>query len=237
LAPAVGLVVKPWRDVSLYANSIEGLGQGPTAPIAAVNAGEVFAPIRTRQVEVGTKAVSSPVGVTLALFQITQPSGLTDPRARVFVVGGEQRNGGVELSVSGEPLAGVRVLASAAFIDAELTRTAGGAVDGKTAPGVPVTQLRAGAGYDLPPVPGLTVGGRVSYPSAQHADAANAQSIPGWAPLDLHARYRFEVNRTPLTARLSILNATNNTYWQSAGRVFLSTGAPLAAVFSLSAGF
>ncbi len=31
-SPVYGLVVKPWQHVSLYANHIEGLQQGPTAP-------------------------------------------------------------------------------------------------------------------------------------------------------------------------------------------------------------
>jgi iron complex outermembrane recepter protein len=44
ITPMVGLVIKPWQRVSLYGNYIEGLQQGPTAPLTAVNAGEVFAP-------------------------------------------------------------------------------------------------------------------------------------------------------------------------------------------------
>ena len=58
--PVYGIVLKPWENVSVYANRIEGLAQGPTAPASAggmpvTNAGEVFAPARSKQVEAGIK--------------------------------------------------------------------------------------------------------------------------------------------------------------------------------------
>lgn len=42
--PMVGVVVKPWSNVSLYANYIEGLSKGDVAPTTASNQGEVLAP-------------------------------------------------------------------------------------------------------------------------------------------------------------------------------------------------
>jgi len=44
--PMAGLVVRPIDHVSLYANFIEGLSRGDTAPATAVNAGEVLALLR-----------------------------------------------------------------------------------------------------------------------------------------------------------------------------------------------
>ena len=44
VTPMAGIVVKPWQGVSLYANYIEGLSKGDTAPSTASNAGEIFAP-------------------------------------------------------------------------------------------------------------------------------------------------------------------------------------------------
>lgn len=38
ITPLVGLVVQPWNNVSVYANYIEGLSKGDTAPLTAVNA-------------------------------------------------------------------------------------------------------------------------------------------------------------------------------------------------------
>ena len=49
VTPMVGLVVKPWSNVSLYGNYIEGLQQGQTAPATAANADETFPPYVTKQ--------------------------------------------------------------------------------------------------------------------------------------------------------------------------------------------
>ena len=68
---------QPWDHVSLYANYIEGLTTGPIAPAGTSNAGEIFAPIKTKQVEAGVKVDFGSVTTTLGLFQIKQPAGLT----------------------------------------------------------------------------------------------------------------------------------------------------------------
>ncbi|MHC2420060.1 iron complex outermembrane receptor protein, partial [Sinorhizobium meliloti] len=55
VTPLAGIVVKPWDNVALYANYVEGLSVGDTAPTTAVNAGETLAPYRSKQYEIGTK--------------------------------------------------------------------------------------------------------------------------------------------------------------------------------------
>nr|WP_314075119.1 TonB-dependent receptor [uncultured Roseococcus sp.] len=235
--PAVGLVVRPWRQVTFYANYIEGLSQGPAAPLGSANYGEVFAPIRSRQYEVGAKYDFGRVLATLALFQIEQPSGLLDTRSNRYSVGGETRNQGVELSLFGEVTRGLRVLGGVTFMRGEQTRTPGGLNDGKTAIGVPGTQLNIGAEWDTPFVPGLTLGGRVIHTSSQYASADNAQSIPGWTRVDLNARYRFErAGGQPVTLRAGIENVFGENYWAAASSNFgLARGAP--RTFLLSATF
>lgn len=69
LTPLAGIVVKPLRHVSLYANYIEGLSKGDIAPNIASNAGQVFAPYKSRQYEVGTKADFGMVLATTAVFR------------------------------------------------------------------------------------------------------------------------------------------------------------------------
>ncbi|HML90747.1 MAG TPA: TonB-dependent receptor plug domain-containing protein, partial [Methylomusa anaerophila] len=49
--PSVGLVIKARPNLSFYGNYIEGLQQGATAPAAAANAGEIFAPFKSKQYE------------------------------------------------------------------------------------------------------------------------------------------------------------------------------------------
>jgi iron complex outermembrane receptor protein len=147
--PMVGLVVKPWQHVSLYGNYIEGLQQGPIAPLGAANAGEVFAPFRSKGYEAGVKVDFGRIATTLAVFQITPPNAFLNPDTNVFGINGEQRNRGLEFSVFGEVMDGLRLLGGTSYIDAELTKTEGGLNQGNKAPILPF-QLTLYGEWDLP---------------------------------------------------------------------------------------
>ncbi len=65
------------------------------------------------------------MGGSLALFEIKNAVG--DPRRqRSLRPDAEQRNRGVELNVFGEPMLGMRLNASATWLQAELTKTKNG---------------------------------------------------------------------------------------------------------------
>lgn len=187
VTPVVGVVVKPAAGVSLFANRIEGLQQGPTAPLypTIINGGEIFAPYRSVQYEIGGKFSSGRLNASLAAYTTTLPSAfaVADPaspgRFR-FGVFGEQRNRGVELSVDGEVARGLRVIAGASLIDAELRGTTGAANDGNDAPGVPDLLVNANVEWDLPFVPGATLTSRAVHTGGQAVDAANTLRIPSW---------------------------------------------------------
>ncbi|NVK33427.1 MAG: TonB-dependent siderophore receptor [Rhodobacteraceae bacterium] len=215
--PAIGVVLKPWDTVSLYGNYVETLAQGPTAPTGTVNAGTMFEPTVTRQIEAGVKAEWNGLTTTLGVFEITMPNGLTNPTSNIFSVDGEQRNRGIEFNVYGEPVDGLRVLGGVAFIDGELARTAGGSLDGNKAVGVPDYQIVAGAEWDLPFLPELTVSGQVIHTASQLVDASNTQKIPDWTRLDMGARYTFEPEAgKPIALRLAVQNVFDTDYWASA---------------------
>jgi iron complex outermembrane recepter protein len=235
--PLVGVVVKPWENVSLYASYAEGFSFGPTAPIGAVNQGTTFAPVITKQTEAGVKFDFGTMGATFALFEVKRPSSFTDPSTLIFGVDGEQRNRGVELNVFGEPVSGLRLLGGITLVDGELTKTAGGTFDGNVAPATPRTQISFGGEFDLPEsmVSGVTLSGRVVYTGKQYLDQANNLSIPDFTRLDLGARYKFDVHGKPVTARLNVLNVTGEDYWASTGQGVLSLGTPRTVLLSLSA--
>lgn len=226
--PAVGIVVKPWRNVSLYANYIEGLSQGPTAPAAAANSGEAFAPIKSKQYEAGIKLEHGGLGATLSVFQIEQPSGMLDPVTNIYGVDGEVRNRGVELNVFGEVTRGLRVLGGVAFMDGVQTKTVNGTNDGKKAIGIPDIQLNLGAEWDAPFLDGLAFWGRLIHTASQYASADNSQSIPDWTRADLGVRYTFDRgDGQPVTIRASVENVFDKSYWAAASSNFgLARGAP-----------
>jgi len=215
--PAFGLLIKPQQNVSLYANYIQGLQQGPTAPSTARNAGQIFAPYVSKQVEVGAKVDWGRVRTTLAAFEIRQPSGFTDPTTLVYSVDGEQRNRGIELNIAGEASKSVRVLGGVTFMNGKLTNTGNASTQGNTAPGVPHTMVNLGAEWDLPFVPNLTASGTAIYTSPEYLDNANTQKIPGWTRFDVGLRYvYYGENGKPVTIRANIQNLFNRAYWANA---------------------
>jgi len=232
ITPSVGLIVKPWENISLYSSYIEGLTQGPTAPAGTVNAGEVFPPFASKQIEVGAKADLGSLALTAALFRISQPSALTNPATNRFDLDGEQQNTGLELGVFGEVARGVRLLGGATFLDGELKRTANGTNDGNTAVGTPKLSVSLGSEWDLAAVPGLTLSGRVIHVGSQYVNASNTLSIPSWTRWDVGARYVLKSVGYPVTLRANVENLFDRNYWSSASRGFLSFGAPRTVVVS-----
>ncbi len=236
VTPLVGIVFKPVQNVSLYANYIEGLSKGDIAPAAASNAGQVFAPYKTKQHEVGVKVDFKNVMATLAAFRITKPSGQLS--GAVFTVDSEQRNQGLELTVAGEPLQGIRVLGGVTLLDAKLTKTPSAATTGNRPVGVPTWMANVGAEWDLPWVSGLTLTSGVNFTGREYVNQANTQSVPGWTTVDFGTRYTTSIHGKSTTFRAGLLNAFNRKYWSGVASFgTISLGAPRTLFASATVDF
>jgi len=233
VTPAVGLIVKPWRQVSLYANYIEGLSQGPVAPAGSVNAGQVFPPSKTKQLEGGVKVEHGTLAATLSVFDITQPTGRTNASTLVFSVDAERRNRGIELNVFGQASRSTRVLGGVMLLDSRYTETEGGLNEGNRAPGAEVN-LNLGGEWDTPFAPGLTLSARAIYTGSAYIDAENTQKIPGWTRIDAGARYAFRAGDKPVTLRANVENLFDEDYWRDE---YLYRGAPRTFLLSASIDF
>jgi iron complex outermembrane receptor protein len=233
--PMAAIVYKPMQGVSVYANYIEALQQGLVASGVDVdNRGTTFAPYKTRQKEIGIKYDSGKLGMSAALFTTNLPSAYVENR--IFGVFGEQRNRGVELSVFGTPMQGVRVLGGLTLLDAQQVTTAGGRNQGKDVIGVPKTQMNLGGEWDVPNVPGLNLNARVLYTATQFADGANTQEVPAWTRVDLGVNYAMKIADRAVTLRARVDNVADKSYWASAGGYpgagYLVVGAPRTFVVS-----
>jgi iron complex outermembrane receptor protein len=244
--PVYGLVFKPWDHVSFYANRIEGLAQGPTAPTTfgpriVTNGGEVSAPARSKQLEAGVKVDMGTYGASLGVYRIEQPSDgyteVVDATTARFVREGEQVNKGVEVNVFGEPINGLRLISGVTVMDTELKKTQGGLNDGNRAIGVPTFQFNASADWDVPGLQGVALNARMLRTGGQYADAANNLSLPAWNRFDAGARYAFKVQEKDVTVRFGVENVANKKYWESAQGGFLTQGEPRVAKLSGSIDF
>jgi iron complex outermembrane receptor protein len=240
VTPMAGIVYRPVKAVSLYANYIEGLQQGPTASGVGIdNTGAIFAPYVSRQKEIGVKYEVGTLGATAAVFRTTMPSAYVENGH--FGVFGEQRNQGLEMTVYGMPVRGLRLLGGLTLLDASQRVTKDAANQGKDVIGVPDTQANIGADWDVPGVRGLSLNARTVYTSSQYADAANAQKLPSWTRLDLGASYATRILDRDVTFRARVDNVTDKSYWASAGGYpnsnYLILGAPRTVSVSATVGF
>lgn len=235
VTPLGALLVKV-GNYSFYANYSEGLAQGATAPTGTVNQGEFLSPSVTEQYEGGIKYDGGNYGLTAAVFEIKQPNTFTNT-SNVFVADGEQRNRGVELSIFGEPVRGMRLLGGLTYIQAKQTRTQNGVNDGNDAVGIPRFNVVLNGEYDIQALPGLTLTSRITAFSEAQADVGNTQSIPGWGRLDIGGRYVTEVSGKALTFHVNLINVADKTYWNSVSRGFITSGAPRTLLVSTSIDF
>ncbi|MGN8273659.1 TonB-dependent receptor [Pseudomonas sp. SMN5] len=210
--PLVGVVVKPWEDVSLYYNYVEGLSKGDIAPGTAANAGETFAPYESKQHEIGVKYEHGTFMTTLALFQIEKPSGEVGV-GNVFSVQAEQRNRGMELSIYGEVAPGTRLMGGVTLLDGELTDSATAANRGNKPVGVPDVQANVWAEWDTPWLEGFTLTGGAIYTDRQYVNQANTQELDAWTRFDAGARYATKIEGRPTTFRATVQNVFDREYW------------------------
>ncbi|EIW19711.1 iron complex outermembrane recepter protein [Pelosinus fermentans] len=230
--PAVGLIVKIRPNFSFYGNYIEGLQQGPTAPDTAVNAGEVFAPYKSKQYEAGVKLDAGTFATTLSTFQIKQPSGLTDPITHIYSLNGKKRNRGLELNIFGEPVKGTRLQGGFMLMDSKLLSTANGTFDGNTSVGTPRWTATLGAEWDTPFQPGLTLTAQAIYNGSQYLNNANTLKVAPWTRFDVGARYTFKQGGTPVTVRATVANVFNKRHWIGTTGGYLAIGAPRTLLLS-----
>lgn len=233
--PLAGVVFKPARNTSVYANYTAGLSRGSKVSETATppydNAGETIPPFKSKQIEMGVKVDWGRLTTQAAIYQIKRPSAYAtpsaiDPSMNHYSYDGEQRNRGLELTAYGELQRGLRLMASVAFNDAKLTRTQGGVNQGKKVSGVPERNYNLGLDWDTPWVQGLSLNGRVVSSSSVYRNADNTLSTPSWARLDIGARYATKIASKPVVLRANLENVSDKGYWITGINGYSTTGLP-----------
>ncbi|WP_076999465.1 TonB-dependent siderophore receptor [Variovorax sp. KK3] len=220
-SPAAGIVFKATKEFSVYANYIESLAIGETAPAVVngrpvTNAGQALSPYVAKQKELGVKYDGGGIGATAALFSIEKPRALQNASG-AYVSEGKDRHNGLELTAFGEPVKGLRVLGGVTLLDAKQKETGSATTDGRRVIGVPKQQGTIGVEWDVPGVRGLSLNARMIASGSSFADAANTLRVSGWTRFDIGARYITEMAGRLVTLRARIDNVANRDYWASVG--------------------
>lgn len=228
-----GLLVKPVRWITVYANYIEGLEPGPTAQQIANNAGEVLPAAISKQKEAGIKIEPlSGFLLTGAYFHIKRPSAYLNS-ANFFVQDGEAVYEGAEFSAVGELTRDLSISASAVALDA--TQQSGAAnVVGKQIENIAKFSGSLFVEYRVPVVSGLRLSAGVFHIGGRAVNALNQAFVPGYETFDLGASYSFELLGKQATVRAYGQNVTGKRYWAATGTSLLAEGLPTTVKMSLS---
>jgi iron complex outermembrane recepter protein len=235
--PRVGLVVQPIRPVSLYASYTTSFN-----PLTGTTFdGAAFEPERGVQYEAGVKLqfLGGKLSSTLAVYELTRENVLTpDPANPGFSIQeGEQRSRGVEVDVAGEVLPGLRLIATYAYTDAEITQSTAG-TEGNRPANVPphtgsiwgVYEFRQGI------LEGLGLGAGVIAVGRRPADNDNTATLPDYVRTDAAIYYKLTRH---LDLAVNVRNLFDVRYYETStfGDPFggISPGAPLSVFGSITA--
>ncbi len=233
VTPAIGAVFRVTDRMSVFANYIESLSKGESAPDSSggspvANAGESLSPYVAEQKEVGLKYETDQLGLGLAYFTTTKPRALVENN--VFTESGEDEHQGVELTFYGKATDNIKLLGGVTWLDAEQKDTGNSSIDGNEVIGVAEWQATVGAEWEVPKLDGLALDSRVTYTGSRYANDANTLKVDDWTTVDIGARYLVAVGNQDLTLRARVHNLFGRDYWSSVGGFpgngYLVLGAP-----------
>ena len=200
--------------LTLFGAYTRGLEDSGTAPSEAVNRGEILEAARTTQVEAGAGyRVTQHLQLAATAFDVTKPYFGIGVDGRFERLGSE-RHKGVELSLTGELLPGLKLVAGAYLMSPEVTAVAAppGEV-GKRPIGQPGGLYDVDLDYRLARWPRLSFDVNWVGSGPQAASLDNRARVRAATAFDLGARYRFSMGRVPATLRVQLINVTDELSW------------------------
>lgn len=236
-SPTVGLLYQPIEQLSLYANFARSFQPNFGTQVD----GSFIAPERGTQFEIGARGEFLDGGLTagLALYRVVKDNvATTDPDNPDFTIpAGEQRSQGVELDVIGRILPGWNVIASYAYIDAEITEEVFGLTEGSRISNVPEHNASLWTTYEIQNgnLQGLGFGAGLFYVGERAGNFFDTFDLPSYLRTDAAVFYE----RDHWRAAVNIQNLFDIDYFiaNNFGRVAIEPGAPLTVIGSVSVEF
>ena len=231
-SPRVGLVYKVIPEVSLYASYSRSFS--PNIGSVSVD-GELFAPERGTQYEIGAKAeLNDRISLTIALFDITNSNVLTPDldNPGFDVLTGERNSQGVELFAQGEILPGWNVIGGYTYNDVTVTEDNDIEV-GNRINNVPEHAVSFLTTYEIQQGSLQGLGGSLGiyFVGDRQGDLENTFEVPSYTRTDASIFY----NRDRFRAGLNFRNLFDIDYFENASNdLRVRYGAPFTVVGSVS---
>jgi iron complex outermembrane recepter protein len=237
-SPRVGIVYQPIKPISLYAAYNRSFkAEGGFGNVNADN--KPFEPTTGEQFEVGVKTefLDGKLAATLAAYQITKRNVIVeDPERPDFSIQiGAQRSRGFEFDLSGEPLPGLRLIATYAYTDAKVTEDTT-TLQGNRVSNVPRHSGSLWAVYEIKKgtLRGLGFGAGVFVVGSRPGDLENTFNLPGYGRTDALLYYK----RKNWRVQLNFQNLFGTEYFESSfGRDNVFPGTPFTIKGTVSVTF
>lgn len=194
----------------VYGSYTRGLEESPQAPDIAINRNEAPPAIRTEQYDAGVRwAIKPNLRMVAGVFDVSKPFYDLDP-ANVFAKLGTVRHRGLELSIAGQILPGLTMVAGNVLVDGEVT---GEAVElgliGRKPVALTERYTIMSLDYRFPNSP-FSIDAFAESTGDRIANQENTFVVPPRAVLALGGRYRFKIGDKSATLRAQVGNIFNN---------------------------
>lgn len=220
ITPNLSILYRPIPALTTYLTYIESLEAGGIAAdeyrgVAVTNAGDIFGPLKSQQIELGTKLSLGDLLFTTALFKIDkglQYYDVSTPTAPQFVQDGRQVHQGLEFTVIGKATNHLSLLGGFTWLDTEIKKQ-NPQLEGKRPPLVAQKMFKLFAEYTIPEHEALSISAGFNHTAKSYADTENTDKLPAYTLFNIGSRYQFNLKDNPLTLRLNVNNLFNKHYW------------------------
>lgn len=229
LTKGAGLVWKVMPELSLF-GSYSDTFMAQNIYTGRINQVDLD-PQEGRQYEVGMKwsGFDDRVLFTAAYFDIEQTNVIETVNGNPELTGGIETSG-FEFSVTGNPLPGWNIRASAGLLDAEVV-SENANTNGNRPRNVPEKTANLWSSYEFQdsdhPLRGLGIGGGVSYVGNRYGDSAHTFELGDYTLVDAGIWYYLPAGQTSLVRfDLGVKNLTDEEYYTASGGTYrVSVGA------------
>ncbi|MGE3474506.1 MAG: hypothetical protein AB7H70_01730 [Rhodospirillaceae bacterium] len=200
--------------LTFYAGYTRGLEDSGIAPENAANPGEALNASLTKQIDAGLRyKIGTKATLVLGVFEVKKPYFDRDA-VNVFTEVGALSHRGVEISLSGEPVEGLKIVAGSMLLKARVSGfTVNQGLIAEVPPGRTPGTVRFNANYGPKAWNGFSVSGQVTFEDGQFANRLNTLRVKSLTTVDLGARYNFRLSDTLASVRFDVQNLTDEYIW------------------------